>query len=82
MTSSREWLRSTLSTDGLLTLMPEARDCTVVRHEFPHLRAVHFVLKGLLGTGGSSNLRVDQIGKSVGEYPRSKHVPAPEGPTG
>ncbi|WP_448624362.1 acyclic terpene utilization AtuA family protein [Geodermatophilus sp. URMC 64] len=77
-----EWLRSTLSTDGLLALMPEAKDCTVVRHEFPHLRAVHFVLKGLLGTGGSSNLRVDQIGKSVGEYLRAKHVPAPEGAAG
>jgi hypothetical protein len=57
--------------------MPEAADLGVVRHEFPHLRAVHFVLQGLLGTGGSSNLRVDQIGKSVGEYLRSKRVAAP-----
>jgi hypothetical protein len=74
-----EWLRTTLSTDGLLGLMPEAKDCEVVRHEFPNLRAVHFVLKGLLGTGGSANLRVDQIGKSIGEYLRSKHVTAPGG---
>jgi len=36
------------------------------------------VLKGLLGTGGSSNLRVDQVGKSVGEYLRSKHVTVAE----
>jgi acyclic terpene utilization AtuA family protein len=73
-----EWLRTTLSTEGIRALMPEAKGCDVVRHEFPDLRAVHFVLKGLLGTGGSSNLRVDQIGKSVGEYLRSKHVPAPQ----
>ena len=53
-------------------------DLGVVRHEFPHLRAVHFVLQGLLGTGGSSNLRVDQIGKSVGEYLRSRYVTVPE----
>jgi hypothetical protein len=46
----------------------------VVRHEFPHLHAVHFVLKGLLGTGGSSNLRVDQIDKSISAYLRSKRV--------
>lgn len=72
-----EWLRATLSSDGLRALMPEAADLTLLRHEFPHLRAVHFVLQGLLGTGGSSNLRVDQIGKSVGEYLRSKSVPAP-----
>ncbi|MCE0768336.1 DUF1446 domain-containing protein [Pseudonocardia kujensis] len=73
-----EWLRSTLSTSALRALLPEAKDCDVVRHEFPHLRAVHVVLKGLLGTGGSSNLRVDQIGKSVGEYLRSKYVTVPE----
>ena len=36
------------------------------------------VLEGLLGTGGSSNLRVDQIGKSVGEYLRSRYVTVPE----
>ncbi|MCW2720228.1 acyclic terpene utilization AtuA family protein [Pseudonocardia sp.] len=73
-----EWLRTTLSTEGIRALLPEAKDLEIVRHEFPHLRAVHVVLKGLLGTGGSSNLRVDQIGKSVGEYLRSKHVTVPE----
>jgi hypothetical protein len=73
-----EWLRTTLSTAGLRALMPEAADLGVVRHEFPHLRAVHFVLQGLLGTGGSSNLRVDHIGKTVVEYLRSKPVPVPE----
>ncbi|MET0191590.1 MAG: acyclic terpene utilization AtuA family protein [Pseudonocardia sediminis] len=72
-----EWLRTTLSTERIRELLPEAKDCEVVRHELPHLRAVHVVLKGLLGTGGSSNLRVDQIGKSVGEYLRSRYVTAP-----
>lgn len=73
-----EWLRRTLSTENIHALLPEAKDCRVIRHEFPHLRAVHVVLAGLLGAGGSSNLRVDQIGKSVGEYLRAKHVPIPE----
>jgi hypothetical protein len=31
----------------------------------------------LLGTGGSSNLRIDQVGKAVGEYLRAKHLPVP-----
>jgi hypothetical protein len=48
-----------------------------VRHELPHLRAVHLLFPGLLGRGGSSNLRVDQIGKSVGEYLRARRVPGP-----
>jgi Acyclic terpene utilisation family protein AtuA len=73
-----EWLRGTLSTAVLRDLVPEARDLEIVRHEFPHLRAVHVVLRGLLGTGGSSNLRVDQPGKAVGEYLRSRLVPVPE----
>ncbi|MFB9566040.1 acyclic terpene utilization AtuA family protein [Saccharopolyspora hordei] len=71
------WLRSLLSTEELRRLMPEAKDLDIVRHEFPHLRAVHFVLRGLLGTGGSSNLRVDPIGKAVGEFLRARHVDVP-----
>ena len=41
------------------------------------MRAVHLVLTGLLGSGGSSDLRVGQIGKSVGECLWAKHVPGP-----
>ncbi|WP_181781982.1 acyclic terpene utilization AtuA family protein [Pseudonocardia pini] len=72
------WLRSFLSTDELRRLLPETKELEIVRHEFPELRAVHFVLRGLLGTGGSSNTRVDQVGKAVGEYLRAKHVEVPE----
>lgn len=43
-----------------------------------HLNVVHVLLKGLLGNGGSSNLRVDQIGKAVGEYIRAKHIQVPK----
>ncbi|MEJ8280157.1 acyclic terpene utilization AtuA family protein [Pseudonocardia spirodelae] len=71
-----DWLRATLSTERAARLLPEAGG-RIVRHEFPHLRAVHLVLTGLLGSGGSANLRVDQIGKSVGEYLRAKHVEGP-----
>ena len=72
------WLRQALTTDEFYMLVPEAKDINIVRHEFPNLGAVHFLLKGLLGTGGSSNLRVDQIGKAVGEYIRAKHIQAPK----
>ncbi|KAF0960266.1 acyclic terpene utilization AtuA family protein [Rhodococcus sp. T7] len=72
------WLQGTLTVDELRSLMPEAKDLDIVRHEFAHLGAIHFVLRGLLGTGGSSNLRVDQVGKAVGEYLRAKYVVVPE----
>ncbi|WP_280396566.1 acyclic terpene utilization AtuA family protein [Nocardia carnea] len=72
------WLREFLSTGTLRELLPEVKDLDIVRHEFPELRAVHFVLRGLLGTGGSANTRVDQVGKAVGEYLRAAVVPIPQ----
>jgi hypothetical protein len=71
------WLRDTLSSDRLRDLAPEFADLEIERHEFPHLRAVHFVLRGLLAPAGSNNLRVDQVGKAVGEYLRSKELEIP-----
>ncbi|MCW2778224.1 MAG: hypothetical protein JWN17_1949 [Frankiales bacterium] len=71
------WLRATLTTAALRALLPDTADLEVVRHELPHLRAVHFVLKGLLDEGGSSNRRLDQVGKAVGEHLRSRHVDVP-----
>ena len=76
--SQWEWLRETMTSANLRLLVAEAKDLDIVRHELPHLRAVHFVVKGLLGAGGSTNMRVDSQGKSVGEYLRSKHVRIPD----
>lgn len=72
------WLRQALSTAELRRLLPEVKNLDIVRHELPALRAVHFVLRGLLGTSASANTRVDQAGKAVGEYLRAKHLPIPE----
>ncbi|WP_226359293.1 hypothetical protein [Pseudonocardia sp. ICBG601] len=37
-----DWLRATLTTERAAALLPEAEG-RIVRHEFPHLRAVHLV---------------------------------------
>ncbi|CAB3773324.1 hypothetical protein GQ57_39055 [Burkholderia sp. MSh2] len=71
------WLRRMLSSDMLRRLVPEWEGLDIVRHEFPRLRAVHFIVRGLLGNGGSSNLRFDQVGKAVGEYLLAKTVEIP-----
>lgn len=71
------WLRETLTTPTLRRLLPEAETLEVVRHEFPHLRAVHFILRGLLGRGGSTNLKVDQVGKAVGEFLLARQLEIP-----
>lgn len=72
-----KWLRQALSTDELRRLIPEVKDLEIVRHELEGIGAIHFVLRAMLGTGGSSNTRVDQIGKAIGEYLRSRHIVVP-----
>ena len=73
-----DWLRATLSTERLRALFPDAADVVVERHEFPTLRAVHFVVHDVLGKGASSNGRPDIAGKAVAEFLRARHVAVPE----
>jgi hypothetical protein len=75
--SAWEWLRAELSEARFRQLFRESAGLPVSRHEFPLLGAVHFVVHGNLGTGGSSNGRLDALGKSVGEYLRVRHVDVP-----
>lgn len=72
------WLQEALTTADLRRLLPEIEDLDVVRHELPRMYAVNFVIRGLLGTAGSSSLRVDQVAKAVGEYLRAKRVVVPD----
>jgi hypothetical protein len=71
------WLRQALSTGMLRRLLPHAQGLEIVRHEFPEIRAVHFIVRGLLGRGGSTNLLADQVGKAVGEFVLSRQVEIP-----
>jgi hypothetical protein len=71
------WLRQYLSTDRIRELLPEARELEIDRHELANLRALNFVLKGLLGEGVMSNTRMDAQAKSLGEYLRAKVVDVP-----
>ena len=49
----------------------------IERVEFPHIRAVHFVVYGLLGRGVSSSSRLDGFGKGVADFLRDRVVDAP-----
>ena len=72
------WLAQTLTVAKLKELLPEAADKTVTRHVFPNLRALNFVVEGILGEGVSSGTRFDPQGKGLGEWLRSRHVDVPE----
>jgi hypothetical protein len=73
------WLYRFLTVDKFKQLIAEARPLTVERYEFPNLRALNFVVKGLLGEGVASSTRMDPLAKSLGEYLRAKVVEVPVG---
>ncbi|MDE0132578.1 MAG: DUF1446 domain-containing protein [bacterium] len=71
------WLAGFLSESRFRELVPEASGLEVERHVLSNLRAVNFVVRGLLGEGVSSSTRTDPQAKSLGEYLRAKWVPIP-----
>jgi hypothetical protein len=71
------WLRDQLTVDRFRDLLTEARDLAVQRFELPNLRALNFVVVGLLGSGVADSTRPDPQAKGLGEYVRSRHVDLP-----
>jgi len=57
--------------------LPEAASFEVSRHPLPNLRAVNFVVHGILGWGVASNLRLDTQAKGMAERLRSHVVRVP-----
>jgi hypothetical protein len=72
------WLAHTLTVDLLTELLPEAGDFGVTRHLLPNLRAVNFVIDGILGQGVAYNARFDPQGKGLGEWLRGRYLDIPE----
>lgn len=75
---SWRWLAHTLTVDRLRELLPETADLTVTRHLLPHLRALNFVVEGILGEGVAAQHRFDPQAKALGEWLRSRHLDIPE----
>jgi hypothetical protein len=71
------WLAHYLTVERFKELVGEARDLEVRRYELPNLRALNFVVVGLLGEGVASSTRTDAQAKSLGEYVRAKLVDLP-----
>jgi hypothetical protein len=71
------WLDGYLTDERFRALLPEADGLEVRRYRFPNLRAINFVVVGLLGEGVASSTRPDPQAKSLGEYLRSRLVDIP-----
>ncbi|MGO8872460.1 MAG: acyclic terpene utilization AtuA family protein [Acidimicrobiales bacterium] len=72
-----DWLDRWLTLERFRALLPEADDLDVRRHRFANLRALNFVVVGLLGEGVASSTRPDPQAKGLGEYLRSRLVDIP-----
>ncbi|QUI32330.1 DUF1446 domain-containing protein [Streptomyces alfalfae] len=72
------WLAHELTADRLRELLPEAAPLPVTRHVLPNLRALNFVVEGLLGEGVASRARFDPQAKGLGEWLRARHLDIPE----
>ncbi len=72
------WLASTLTVARFRELLPEAAGLQVTRYLLPNLRAVNFVIEGLLGQGVAAAARFDPQAKAVGEWLRARYLEIPE----
>lgn len=71
------WLVHALTVGELKRMLPEAQGLNVTRHVLPNLRAVNFVIEGILGRGVASQARFDPQAKGLGEWLRSRHTEIP-----
>ncbi|TVZ97790.1 acyclic terpene utilization AtuA family protein [Streptomyces sp. BK340] len=72
------WLVHELTVDRFRQLIPESRELPVTRHVLPNLRALNFVVTGILGAGVAAQHRFDPQAKALGEWLRSRHLDIPE----
>jgi hypothetical protein len=72
------WLAHTLTVDLFRELLPETAELPVTRHVLPNLRALNFVVEGVLGEGVAAQHRFDPQAKALGEWLRSRHLDIPE----
>ena len=75
---SWRWLAHALTVDVLRRLLPETAALPIRRHVFANLRALNFVISGLLGEGVASSTRFDPQAKALGEWLRSRIIDIPE----
>jgi hypothetical protein len=73
-----EWVSGYLGVAEFQRLLPETASLPVARHDLPNLRALNFVVDGILGEGVASNARHDPQAKALGEWLRSRAVDIPE----
>ncbi|MGW4124831.1 acyclic terpene utilization AtuA family protein [Nocardia sp. NPDC004711] len=73
-----DWLVHTIDEAAFRRLLPEAAEFEISRTELPLIRSVNFVVRGLLGEGVASSVRIDAQAKGLGEFIRARWVDIPK----
>jgi Acyclic terpene utilisation family protein AtuA len=73
-----DWLLQMLTAERLHELLPETDGLVIDRYPFPNLRAVNFVVRGILDEGVAATTRPDAQAKSLCEFLRSRCMPLPD----
>jgi hypothetical protein len=71
------WLDHELTTERLRELLPETAGLGIDRYRFANLRALNFVIRGLLQEGVAASTRQDAQAKALGEWLRARVVEVP-----
>ncbi len=71
------WLASYLTPERLAELVPSLAGYPVERYDLPNLRALNFVVTGLLGRGVAASTRLDPQAKALGEEVRAAFADVP-----
>lgn len=75
---SYTYLLEFLTVDRLKLLLPDTAELEISRYQLPNIFAINFYIKGYLGTGVSSNIKLDGQAKALGEYLRVQTIEAPQ----
>jgi hypothetical protein len=75
------WLDDELTIARLRELLPETAEMTIDRYRYPNLRALNFVIRGLLQEGVAASTRQDAQAKALGEWLRARVVAVPRSVT-
>jgi hypothetical protein len=73
-----QWLLQQFGVAQFKEALPETASFEVSRYALPNLRAVNFVVHGILGWGVASNLRLDTQAKGLAELLRSRRILVPK----
>lgn len=72
-----EWLATHLTPETLERLLPSLAGHRIDRHDLPNLKALNFVIHGLLGRGVAASPRMDPQAKALGEELRAQPMDIP-----